>query len=937
MKREHCFDCPQELERRPAIGGGLINQLLLAMPFVLCAAGGWFVKPAQANPPIDFSRDVKPLLDAKCASCHSSNVAASGLVTESPDTLFKGGAKQGPSVIRGNSAGSPLIRMLRGEIAPQMPAQGKPLPAAEIALVAQWIDGLAKPVAQAAVAVSSPAETFEREIRPIFEKSCFSCHNAGNHRGGLVLETAQSVLEGRAAVAGHSDRSALIQRLRGAKEPRMPLNGKPLSEEEIGKIAGWIDRLKAPAAAGDQKAQAKPAWPWIPLAEPPTPAVKRKEWVKNPIDAFVLAKLEQKGIEPAPSASGHALLRRLYFDLIGLPPTPDEMKRFLADPSPEAYNREVEKLLADSRYGERWGRFWLDLVRYADSRGGAIDYPRPHMWRYRDYVIRAFNQDRPYNRFVKEQLAGDTYQAFGVEGKLGLGFLGQWVQVEQVEAEQIRRDYLVDLVDTTGSVFLGLTLGCARCHNHKYDPLPTKDYYRIEAFFSPTIADVQDLPFHQYEMPKLEPDRWKKASEDWSRTLTERDKSIAQFREELQKRLEPFRILDSAQDLKDWADPGQRKYSVLADSLRTQKEKDRQKLIGRQTARFANPNSPEYYLPKAQLVTDSELHRNIVTKVLPGGNFKLASEEVRPGFLTAVTGNSEGVNLDGLPVSRRQLLANWIASSENPLTARVMVNRIWQYHFGKGLVATPSDFGRNGAGTVHQELLDWLAWRFVESGWSMKEIHRLILSSNTFQESMKHPDAKKAESIDPENRYFWMRDPIRIEVESIRDSILAVSGQLNPAMGGPPFFPEADDEQMARAPTWWEPSELRERNRRTVYMLQIRSFQLPMVKVFDGPNMDQSCVVRGVSSVTPQVFALFNSKFTHEQSAEMAKRIQGEAGPDPEKQIQRAFDLTFQRPPSESDRAMALKFLHTTGADASSKLADLCLVLLNMNEFIFLD
>ncbi len=832
--------------------------------------------------------------------------------------------------------------MLKGEIGPQMPAQGKPLPAEQIALIAQWIDGLGKPAESAADAASSSAALFEREIRPIFEKNCLSCHSLGNHQSGLVLETPDSVLrggalQGPAAIAGHSDQSPLIQRLRGAKAPRMPMDGKPLSEEQIAKIAGWIDRLKAPAAARVQQAQAKPGWPWIPVAEPAIPEVKRKEWVKNPIDAFVLAKLEEKGLTPAPPASPRALLRRLHFGLTGLPPTPEEMKRFLADPAESVYKAEIDRLLEDPQYGEKWGRHWLDLVRYSDTRGGAIDYPRPHMWRYRDYVIRAFNQDRPYDRFIKEQLAGDTYQAYGVEGKLGLGFLGQWVQVEQVEAEQIRRDYLVDVVDTTGSVFLGMTLGCARCHNHKYDPLPTKDYYRIEAFFSPAVADVQDLPFHQYETPLLEPDRWKKASEDWTRTLTERDKSIAQFREELQKRLEPFRILDAAQDLKDWAEPGQRKYSVLAESLRTQKEKDRLKLIGRQTARFANPNSPDYYLPKAQLVTDSELHRNIATKVLPGGNFKLGKEEVRPGFLSAVTGNSDPVDLDGLPYSRRRLLADWLASKDNPLTARVMVNRIWQYHFGKGLVATPSDFGRNGAGTVHQELLDWLAWRFMESGWSVKEIHRLILNSNTYRESMKHPDAKKAESVDPENRYLWMRDPIRIDVESIRDTMLAVSGQLNPAMGGPPFFPEADDEQMARAPTWWEPSDLRERNRRTVYMLQIRSFQLPMVKVFDGANMDQSCVIRGVSSVTPQVFALFNSKFSHDQSAEMAKRIQTEAGADPDKQIDRAFELAFQRAPSESDRAMALKFLRTTGSEGSTKLAELCLVLLNMNEFIFLD
>jgi hypothetical protein len=266
-----------------------------------------------------------------------------------------------------------------------------------------------------------------------------------------------------------------------------------------------------------------------------------------------------------------------------------------------------------------------------------------------------------------------------------------------------------------------------------------------------------------------------------------------------------------------------------------------------------------------------------------------------------------------------------------------MVNRIWQYHFGKGLVATASDFGKNGSGTEHKELLDWLASRFVESGWSIKEIQRLIVNSAVYQLGMHHPQGEASEKIDPENKFFWMRDPIRVEVEAIRDSMLAVSGQLNPAMGGPPFFPVANDEQMARAPTWWEPSGVKERSRRTIYMLQSRSFQLPFVKVFDGANMDQTCVVRGVTSVTPQVFALFNSQFSHEQSAEMAKRVASEAGPEPEKQVERAFQLAFQRAPSETDRAMAMKFLRRPESKPLDALTELCLVLFNMNEFVFLD
>ncbi len=784
---------------------------------------------------------------------------------------------------------------------------------------------------------------FERDIRPVLRGQCVSCHSASKDQSGLAVDTLEGLLRGGSKhgpsiVPGHSDRSPLIHRLRGAVQPRMPMGGKPLAGAEIDRIAKWIDTMKASAGGPVTQTKKKPGWPWTPVAQPSVPAVKNTEWVRNPIDAFVLAKLEEKDLAPAPPVSRRGAYRRLYFSLLGVPPTPEEMKRFLDDPSPDAYKKEVERLLEDRRYGEKWGRHWLDLARYSDTKGGAIDYSRPHMWRYRDYVIRAFNQDRPYDRFIKEQLAGDAFPNYGAEARLGLAFLSQWVQVEQVEREMIRRDFMVDLVDTTASVFLGMTLGCARCHDHKFDPLPTKDYYRIESFFTPITVDVADLPFHQYEAPKIDPARWEKSSKEWKETLDKRDKAIAEFRKQMQERQDQHRILFAGQDLKDWADAGQRKYAVPGDMLQNKEEKARQKLIGRQTARFANPNSPDYHLPKAHIVADNgELLDVVSTKVLAGGNYKLAGEEVKPGFLSAVTGNSDPVNLDGLGGTRRQLLAKWIASPENPLTARVMVNRIWQYHFGKGLVATPSDFGKNGSGTEHKELLDWLAWRFVESGWSIKEIQRLIVNSNVYHLGMNHPREEAAEKIDSENKFFWMRDPIRVEVESIRDSMLAVSGQLNPAMGGPPFFPVANDEQMARAPTWWEPSEVKERSRRTVYMLQSRSFQLPFIKVFDGANMDQTCVTRGVTSVTPQVFALFNSQFSHEQSAEMAKRIGSEAGAEPDKQVDRAFQLTFQRAPSETEREMALKFLRRPEAKPQGNLTELCLVLFNMNEFVFLD
>ena len=919
--------------------------------------------------PVDFERDVQPVLEEKCLACHTASAPQSGLVMESLEAMLEGGEKSGPSILAGDSAGSPLVRHLRGELEPQMPVGGDPLPEAQIALIARWIDQMAPPAGQDGAAQTASSHDFETHVKPLLEQNCQACHGSQTHQSGLVVETVTALLkggaiQGPAIVAGNSEESPLIQRLRGTRSPRMPMNGQPLSEDQIGHIARWIDQLDPALMAQAAEESKKPGWPWTPVTQPEVPSVKNKEWVRNPIDAFVLAKQERQKLEPAGPVSPRGLLRRLYFGLIGLPPTPEEMERFLADPSPEAFRQQIETLLADSRYGEHWGRHWLDLARYSDTRGGAIDDPQPHLWRYRDYVIRAFNQDRPYDRFIKEQLAADAFRAYGDEGKLGLGFLGLWVKVE-AEGPQGRRNYITDVVNTTGSVFMGLTLGCAQCHDHKYDPLPQADYFRIEAFFSPVNFDKQDLAFHQYEMPLQDPERWEVRKKAWKEHLEKIKKNAEAFSKEISQRAIEHQLLVNPQDLKDWAHAGQKKIPFPKDTLRSEEEKERSRKIALMTGRFANPNVDGYYDPKAYVVRDSPLQHNIATYVLTGGNWRLRAEQVKPGFLSAITGNSDPVDMDGLVGSRRQLLAKWIASRENPLTARVMVNRIWQYHFGKGLVATPSDFGANGSGTAHQDLVDWLAWEFMESGWSIKEIHRLILDSNVYALSMVHPRSDEYEKVDPDNRYLWVRDPVRIPAESLRDTILAASGKLEPAMGGPPFFPEENLEQMARAGTWWISSGQKEVNRRTVYMIQSRSYPIPLIKVFDGPNLDESCVVRGNTTVTPQVFSLFNGEFPHRQSRAMAERIRAEVGPDPLKQVVRAFQLAFQRDPSPEEKTRSLAFLTGSGAapehgehlslkqvslvrngepghtdkgrGETGSLAELCLILINMNEFVYLE
>lgn len=791
-------------------------------------------------------------------------------------------------------------------------------------------------------AFAQTAPMFDRDVKPLLARRCGSCHSAQTagaptRMGGLAIDTVDTLFAGGAGgpaiVPGKSAESLLLQYVRGEKKPQMPFGQEALSRDEIAVLARWVDTL--PPRQPTQAARPAAGWPFAPLVKPAPPAVKRRDWVKNPIDAFLLAKLEQKDLSPTPPASRRALLRRLYFDLVGMPPTPADMDRFLSDQRAEAYEREIEKLLADPRYGERWARRWLDVVRYADTAGGGSDAALPHMWRYRDYVIRAFNQDRPYDRFIREQFAGDAYPAYGAEGRIGTGFLRLGVALEG-SAEETRREMLTDVVDATGSVFLGLTLGCARCHDHKFAPIPTRDYYRMEAFFAPLTLRADAVGFTPYERGA----EWTKRGKPWEEALARRkqedDKAKAAFRERLTKSMS----LTAPQDLKDMALPST--GIELIEAMRKgllfdQKDQDHFAAIGRRESGAAGAAHTALYKPMAYVATELIGARGTTapnyplaptTYVLKGGSLKLKGEAVQPGFLSAVTGHAEPVPLDGLADSPRELLAEWIASPENPLTARVMVNRIWQGHFGRGLVATPSDFGKNGSGTDHPQLLDWLASEFIEAGWSVKAMHRLILRSNAWQQATHHPAAARNAAVDAENRLWWRSNPIRLDAEVIRDTMLAVSGKLNSSAGGPGFFPDVDEEQMKRADTWWEPSPEDERNRRSIYMFQKRALTPSFLHVFDSPNMNESCPARSVTTVTPQVFALFNSPFAAKQASEMAARVAKEVGDVPEAQVKRAFELALQRPPSEQEKERSLKFL------AGGSLADFCLVLFNLNEFI---
>ncbi len=786
------------------------------------------------------------------------------------------------------------------------------------------------------LALADDALIFRDRIEPVLKANCAGCHNATQAQASLSVASLADLLKGgkrgAALVPGKSSSSLLIQFLRGERNPRMPIGGQPLPENTISQLAAAIDSLApiAPTAPTSDHA----AWVFQKPIAPQIPTSKNAAWVKNPIDAFILAKLEEKRFSPAPAASPRALLRRVYFDLLGVPPTEAEAKAFLADPSPAAYEKLLDRLLADRRYGERWARHWLDLVRFAESDGFAIDGERPTAWRYRDYVIRAFNEDKPYDQFILEQLAGDELDRRGKanpnEALIALGFLrmGPWERDTNFDA-QLRLDWLNEMAGTTSQVFFGLTTGCARCHDHKYDPIPQKDFYRLQAFFAATRIDDRNVSHLDQEGGRLPMRNRIRRLEDDLESANEAVKALEK----------PLKAKLAAAQKKE--DQLQKLLNDKQSPIFTAEERDQHKAATERAAKIALELAR--YQPIAYSV--NEVAPPAVMDVEPtyvlGGGERLArGEVVEPGFLKAITGNSDPAKI-AFPgryrSGRRKALAEWIASPANPLTARVMVNRIWQHHFGEGIVRTPSDFGLNGDRPSHPELLDWLALQFVEKKWSIKSMHKLMLTSNTYLQSTSHPDAKAISEADPNNRLLSRMNWIRLESEALRDSMLAVSGGLNPESGRPGMFFHVKDEiaqgfQMFK----WYPSDEAAQRRRSVYAFQRRSIAMPLMEVFDAANMSESCARRGTTTVSPQALTLLNGELTAQESQRFAARVLELAGPgEPERQIRQAFFLALQRNPSSAELSQAKRLYESR--DARAALTRLATVLFNLNEFLYLE
>jgi hypothetical protein len=702
--------------------------------------------------------------------------------------------------------------------------------------------------------------------------------------------------------------------------------------------------LFAPAALSDQTEQAE--WPFIGPKRCAIPEVHRRDWIRNPIDAFVLAGLEKAGLEPNPSADKLTLLRRVTFDLTGLLPTPAQRDAFLADRSPDAYERLVDRLLLSPQFGERWAQHWLDVVRFAETDGFKVDRLRPEAWRYRDYVIRSFNNNLPYDRFVMQQIAGDELEPNNPDALIATGFYR--LPPEEINGSNyrmIRQDILDDVTDVFGTTFLGLTLGCARCHNHKFDPLMQKDYYRLQAFFTP-LMQRDDLPVASAEEQAQYSRRltqWKETTKAWraqcDALLTQPRKSIsdeviATFDEETQKALRTPGTKRT---------PLQRQLAALASKQverRTSRAYRRlakeQRAIYDELQKKIEVGKPEP-LPVAMAVANID-GEPPPTYRLATGSYLRPRERVKPAFPECLDARNDKSGL------RRADLASWLCRPDHPLTSRVIVNRLWQHHLGAGIVATPNEFGAMGEKPTHPQLLDYLATELIRQGWKLKAIHRLIVTSATYRQASSpsyNGRMDKAVSADPENKLLWHARVKRREAEAIRDAVLQASGQLNPRMGGPsncPLLPAAVMESKYA----WEPDQRPgDRNRRSIYILAKRNFAYPLFDAFDQPDRINSCPVRPVTITAPQALAMLNGEFTLTQARHLAGPLVKDHGHNAAPVIRAAYMRVFSREPDPLEIAAAEKFLLREARLVGSSdplvldaVVDFCHALLNSAEFL---
>jgi mono/diheme cytochrome c family protein len=866
----------------------------------------------------------------------------------------------------------------------------------------------ALPVSFAAAAepTTSPV-TFESQVRPILKAYCFDCHGEGDKlKGGLDLRLNRLILKGGksgpAVAAGKPEASPLYQKIQTGK---MPPGKKKLSPDQVAIIGRWIS-AGAPVEGPEPETVAagmlitaddRSYWAFQPVKRPALPALmeEARQRVRTPIDAFLLARLQAKSLTFAPDAARRTLIRRASLDLLGLPPTPEEVDRFLADDSPDAYEQLVDGLLASPHYGERWGRHWLDVAGYADSEGYTQQDPvRPTAYKYRDYVIRSFNADKPFDRFIQEQLAGDemvrppypNLPPEELDKLIATGFLRMAPDGSAspgVDQKMARNQVVSDTIKIVSTSLLGLSVGCAQCHNHRYDPIPQTDYYRMRALLEPAYdvqkwrlpaarevsllspADRQKAKQVEAEAAKIDQERLKKQQEFIDATF---EKEVVKVPEALREQVRAaWKMADARRNaaqkklLKDYPT-----VNVSAGSLYLydRKAADELKDMAAKAAAVRATKPVEEFVRcltemPGQVPTTYLFHR---------GDPDQPKEPIPPGGLTILNERFRLKVADKDPTvpttGRRLAFARWLTDGRHPLTARVLVNRVWMQHFGRGIVGTPGDFGKLGERPTHPELLDWLACEFVERGWGMKQLHRLIMTSTAYRQS-SHRD-RTADTVDPDNRLLGRMSIRRLEAEAIRDSVLAVSGSLVSRPFGPPvpvkenevgqFVLGIENKDTAGRFTAEVPLPPGEASRRSVFIQVRRSRPLGVLDTFDVAGTEPNCEARNYSTVTPQSLMLMNGDFVMEQSAAFAARLVKEAGADPKAQVVRAWRLAYAAERTEQQVEEAVAFLNEQTAHFRANpppklakpvkvepsaeeraLAVFCQALLSANRFLYVD
>lgn len=812
----------------------------------------------------------------------------------------------------------------------------------------------------ATAATGEAASFFQQDVLPLLREHCFECHAEEEARGGFQLDTRSRLVLGGDSGAvidfEHPESSVLMEAVR-YEGYEMPPRGK-LPDAQIAVLQRWVamgvpypeNRLGNPAeqrveSPGTRVTEGDRAfWSFQPIEDPAVPRPARQDWCETPIDAFIAKGLEDADLQPNPAAEPEQLIRRLHYDLTGLPPSELLVAAYVADPSPAHYAKIVDRLLASPEYGERWGRHWLDLVRYAETNSYERDNAKPEVWRYRDYVIDSFNAGKPFDLFTAEQLAGDE-MPYSDQRLIATGYyrLGLWDD-EPADPKLARYDELDDIVATTSQVFLGLTINCARCHEHKIDPIPHADYYRMLSFFAgvnrygqrgyDSVAAASLRPL----APPQQSQAYLQATEEYKTQKRKLDGIIHQFERRLREDLVQVEKEEFRHEMNRVPLARQRVGKLFKEaevdlyerSLRERRELQR--------------NKPPT-LAQALCVTEAG-SQPPPTHVLTRGNPHAEADPVEPRFPEVLGGKRPeyAPPVSGQTSGRRSALAAWITDPKaQPLTARVTANRLWQYHFGRGIVRTPNDFGFQGSKPTHPELLDFLASRLIENDWHLKPLHRMMVLSATYQ--MSSQSQVDGFSTDPDNNRFWRFNARRLTAEEIRDSMLAVAGRLNRQKHGPSMYPIIEPEVLAgqsRPGSGWGNSSLAERSRRSIYIHLKRSLKVPLLASFDVADADFTCPVRFATTQPTQALGLINGRYARviadAMAADVARR-QGDASL--ESQVTEVLTRVLQREPEAEEITRGVDFINELrdqhDQDAQSALELFCLLAINLNEFIYLD